>query len=396
MEEFVPFDGTWLPKCHWMEAFLPFERWRRIVGFGHRGPVVGCGMLSIILVLACATPPIATAKSAGDSGSDSAAPVDSASDTDTSASDSDADSSGGDDNDADGDGHVSDAHGGDDCDDTDASAYPGAPEVYYDGIDGDCLGGDDDDADGDGWPVPADCADADPAIHPDAAEVCDGATDENCDGDVDEGVMGVEGCPAPDCLILHSERPDLGDGTYWIDVGMGAEEMVCDMTRDDGGWTLVANFVWPGNAAGVAGWTGGGRVGVTTTDRSQTFKLTDAEINAMVALRYRARGTATTCLQGACTVDTTLYWDSACVYESGVSSTGACTAAFQTYDLQGWTTLSNPCSWHYGLTSCECGVTSEFGTSHEGDHVFVGIVGTYTHAYDGRDGENPSVEVWVK
>lgn len=38
-----------------------------------------------------------------------------------------------------------------DCDDNDPNAYPGASDVYYDGIDHDCAGDDDYDADGDGW-----------------------------------------------------------------------------------------------------------------------------------------------------------------------------------------------------------------------------------------------------
>ena len=83
-------------------------------------------------------------------------------------------------------------------------------------------------------------------------------------------------------------------------------------------------------------------------------------------------------------------------FDGGTASTGACTAAYQTYDLDAPTDLTNPCSWHYGLTSADCGVTSEFGTSHEGDHVFAGIVGTYIHGYDGRSNEDPSVEVWVR
>jgi hypothetical protein len=37
-----------------------------------------------------------------------------------------------------------------DCDDGDATVYPGAADTWYDGVDSDCAGDDDDDADGDG------------------------------------------------------------------------------------------------------------------------------------------------------------------------------------------------------------------------------------------------------
>lgn len=315
---------------------------------------------------------------------------------------------------------------GSDCADLAPDVHPDAAEVC-DGVDQDCDGEVDDgvtvvvyaDVDGDGHGDPSaavsacadgdgvselgdDCDDADAGVHPGATEACGGG-DEDCDGVVDGDALegSAAACAAESCLAVHNYRPDAPDGTYWIDLDGVPTELVCDMTRDDGGWTLVANFVWPGTTGGVAGWTSGAAVGATTTDRTQSFKVADTDINALVRFRYRARGTATMCTQddrsvSACTVDTTLYWASTCVYASGSTSTGDCTAAYQTYDLDGWTELSNPCSWHYGLTSADCGVTSEFGTSHEGDHVFAGIVGTYTHAYDGRTGEDPSVEVWVR
>lgn len=66
----------------------------------------------------------------------------------------------GDCSDADGD-RVGDCEG--DCDDMDAAVFPGAEEVWYDGVDSDCDGNDDD-ADGDGIPVSSDCDDSDAAI----------------------------------------------------------------------------------------------------------------------------------------------------------------------------------------------------------------------------------------
>ena len=42
--------------------------------------------------------------------------------------------------DADGDGHDALSAGGDDCDDADASVYPGASDAWYDGVDSNCEG----------------------------------------------------------------------------------------------------------------------------------------------------------------------------------------------------------------------------------------------------------------
>jgi len=108
---------------------------------------------------------------------------------------------------------------GGDCDDLDASAYPGATEVC-DSVDNDCDGVSDegigaeappdapvwhkdDDGDGygatgstviscnpigEGWSLTEDdCNDANAAINPGAAEVCGDGVDNDCDGAVDEG-----------------------------------------------------------------------------------------------------------------------------------------------------------------------------------------------------------------
>jgi hypothetical protein len=81
--------------------------------------------------------------------------------------------------DADGDGFSSAI----DCNDAAANIFPGAPEVFDNGVDENCDGRDNPnlDRDGDGFAQPGDCDDGNAAIRPNALEIRGNPFDENCD-----------------------------------------------------------------------------------------------------------------------------------------------------------------------------------------------------------------------
>ncbi len=154
-----------------------------------------------------------------------------------------------------------------DCDDTDATIYPTAPELC-DGLDNDCdtvVPSDEGDGDGDGSLTCADCNDSDATVHPRAVDVCDSGVDENCDGvprtstdndgdgfstcdgDCDDNdpnnttlAGAIETCPASSCFELAGSG-GRSSGAYWVELQSGqATQVYCELDTLAGGWTLFA------------------------------------------------------------------------------------------------------------------------------------------------------------
>ena len=115
--------------------------------------------------------------------------------------------------DQDGDGYMNascnPAKSQEDCNDSDAEVFPGAPERCGDGVAQSCVadGACGCDGDGDGYCPPADCDDKDAAIHPWATEVCD-RQDNDCDELIDEGNPDLNGAPIPTDRKLCSDDND--------------------------------------------------------------------------------------------------------------------------------------------------------------------------------------------
>lgn len=140
--------------------------------------------------------------------------------------------------DLDDDGHRGRACAGPDCDDADATVYPGAVEVPYDGVDQDCSGADLVDVDGDGAVQGVDCDDADASFGPHAADVPYDGIDQDCDGrdliDVDGDGFGAELAGGSDC---DDADPDANpDAMEHIDRQDDDCDGAVDRLRIDAGW----------------------------------------------------------------------------------------------------------------------------------------------------------------
>ena len=120
-----------------------------------------------------------------------------------------------------------------DCDDNNPAAYPGAEEIWYDGVDEDCLGDDDFDKDKDGFDNQSDCDEDNPSAYPGAPDAWYSGVDEDCGGEDDydqdadgyvsdehaglatSGVVGSGALPSGDCDdTVPGVNPGVSDTWY--------------------------------------------------------------------------------------------------------------------------------------------------------------------------------------
>lgn len=138
-----------------------------------------------------------------------------------------------------------------DCDDTDINIYPGAVEIWYNGVDSDCYGDSDYDADKDGYDSEAyggdDCEDGDEEVNPGLPEICEDGKDNNCD-DLDDT------CSEDAAIFGELAASRLGDS---VDVagdwdGDGEVDVLVGGSRYDGpkGNALGAAYVISGPISG--------------------------------------------------------------------------------------------------------------------------------------------------
>jgi hypothetical protein len=235
----------------------------------------------------------------------------------------------------------------------------------------------------------------------------DGPSRADATGDGPDGMLvgSSSANPGTSCLDVVARGGDQGDGVYWI-LPLGSAspvEMRCDMTNDEGGWTLVENFPL-GEQNMPPNWSTVHAAGAVFHDPAVAFKLADTAINAIRTTGFRVNARASVCQAGPCTFVHTLYFKPTCAF-SGVATSPACSTAFLDHAFTQPTpsaSAPDPCAWHGGLVDSTCTKKGGVVTNHDPAHRDAGIFVCVGDLNSGviscvREGDaRAGVQVWVR
>jgi hypothetical protein len=175
----------------------------------------------------------------------------------------------------------------DDCDDADAASFPGATEVWYNGIDEDCNGGNDYDQDGDGVDSDAyggtDCDDTDPTL----AETCelfefDDHTFTSC------GASGRDGPTLSACRSSYETDWD-SDSDYF---DMDTQGIQLFTVPEDGEYEIIAVGAGAGLNSSYSSYPGRGvrETGTFSLDKGDQLQILVGQQGQSVSAHAGAGG----------------------------------------------------------------------------------------------------------
>ncbi len=160
--------------------------------------------------------------------------------------------------DQDGDRYTSMDWGGSDCDDEDETVNPAADDVWYDGVDQDCDEASDYDQDGDGYDHEDyggdDCDDEDSDIHPDQPDDDGDGVDDDCSGVADDDIA-LSDAPAAYAGIDSSDQAGAVLAGFGDLNGDGYDDFAAGVPNHNGGGGTGAGATFVVLGGSLSGWT---------------------------------------------------------------------------------------------------------------------------------------------